>query len=109
MDNLKSYNEETSNLSYYFLCSILYSDYRDYLQWLRNNNKKNKILQFDNDNSEEKQKKFVEFIKSKSGPDSKFIKNINYFNDKFFTSDSSSTSDSYLYTYMRKSILDRKI
>lgn len=102
MENLKSYNEETSNLSYYFLCSILYSDYQGYLLWLRHNNKKDRILQFDNDNSDEKQIKFVEFIKSKSGPDSIFMKNIKYFTEKFFTRN----DKSYLYSYMRKSVLD---
>lgn len=104
LDKLEHYNEETSNLSYYFFVSMLYSDYQEYIQWSYLNNASGRILQFDNDNSEEKQGKFKNFIIKKFESDT-FKKNIKYF-QTFFEKKPAKTT---LTTYMKKSLLTRQV
>lgn len=103
-ENLKTYTEETSNLSYYFFCAILYSDYQDYIQWSYTNNTPKRILQFDNDYSTDKQTNFANFIMLKSESNS-FKTNLKYFKKLF----SSASPHNYLYTYMKKSLLTRVV
>jgi hypothetical protein len=102
MDNLKTYKEDTSNLSYYFIVCILYSDYQSYIQWCRSHNSPN-ILQFDN-GKEDQQQKFVTFIKQKKSLENEFKQKIKYYSKTFFKS----VTDGYLYRYMRKSLLEKK-
>lgn len=102
MDNLETYEEDTSNLSYYFIVCILYSDYQSYIQWCRNNNRPN-ILQFDND-KEDQQQRFVTFISQKKSLEEEFKQKIKYYSKTFFKT----VTDGYLYRYMRKSLLEKK-
>lgn len=104
LDKLEYYNEETSNLSYYFFVSMLYSDYQEYIQWSYGNNASGRILQFDNDNSEEKQDKFKDLIIKKFESDT-FKKNIKHF-QTFFDKKPAKTT---LTTYMKKSLLTREV
>ena len=101
MDNLKDYNEETSNLSYYFIVCMLYSDYQDYILWSRKNNDGN-ILQFNN-SVDNQQEIFVNYIK-KCHQSPIFQKNLKYFKDSILKMEID--EDDYLRTYMKKSLLN---
>lgn len=101
MDNLTNYNEETSNLSYYFIVCMLYSNYQDYILWCRNNNDGN-ILQF-NVTNDDQQKKFLDYIK-KSNESEIFRKNLDYFSKNILLKNDD--LNSYLRTYMKKSLLN---
>ena len=101
IDNLKDYNEETSNLSYYFIVCMLYSDYQDYIVWSRNNNDGN-ILQFNNDDNQ--QKVFVDYIK-KCHQSPTFQQNLKYFKEYILNM---KYDGDYLRTYMKKSLLNEK-
>jgi len=102
IDNLKDYNEETSNLSYYFIVCMLYSDYQDYILWSRKNNKEN-ILQFNNEDKNQ-QENFFNYIK-KCHQSPMFQKNLKYFKDSILKMDENSN---YLLTYMKKSLLNEE-
>ena len=102
MNNLHTYTEDTSNLSYYFIVCILYSDYQNYIKWCRENNKIN-ILQFDNSTNNQ-QSKFVAFINKKKQSD-EFKNKIKYFSTKFFNI----VNDDYFHKYMRKSLLEKRV
>ena len=101
LDNLKDYNEETSNLSYYFIVCMLYSDYQDYILWSRKNNDGN-ILQFNN-SVDNQQEIFVNYIK-KCHQSPIFQKNLKYFKDSILKMEID--EDDYLRTYMKKSLLN---
>ena len=103
LDNLATYNEETSNLSYYFIVSMLYSDYQGYFGWCKKNNIGN-FIQFNN-NDPSHQKKFVDYIK-KSYESKVFKDDFAFFNKTFFKNEDGAQND-YLMTYMRKSLLQR--
>jgi hypothetical protein len=104
LDGMQNYDEETSNLSYYIICGILYSDYQDYIEWLYKHNVPGRILQFDNDNTDEKQDQFVSFIKEKYKSDS-YKRNLSEFKKLF----SKTQPHTYLNTYMKKSLLTRRL
>ena len=103
IDNLKDYNEETSNLSYYFIVCMLYSDYQDYIVWSRENNKEN-ILQFDN-SLDNQQEIYFNYIK-KCHRSAIFKNNLKYFKDSILKMEMD--KDDYLRTYMKKSLLNEK-
>lgn len=100
MDNLADYNEETSNLSYYFIVCMLYSNYQEYILWCRNNNDGN-ILQF-NTTTNDQQKKFLDYIK-KSNESDIFRKNLDHFTKNILNNEE---LNPYLRTYMKKSLLN---
>lgn len=104
LDTLQEYNEETSNLSYYFFCAMLYSDYQEYIDWSYKNNTRGRVLQFDNENSEDQQMKFKDFI-IKKAKSKTFQSNMKYFKT-FFDKKPANTT---LYTYMKKSLLTRRV
>lgn len=99
MTNFGAYTEDTSNLSYYFIVCILYSDFQKYIQWLYTNNTIN-VLQFNPSN----QKAFVSYIAQQKRT-SLFQQNIKYYSNKYFAD----TVNNYLYLYMRKSLLERTV
>ena len=101
MTNFGAYTEDTSNLSYYFIVCILYSDFQKYIEWLYTNNTTN-VLQFNPSNQE----KFVSYIaQQKRTP--LFQNNIKYYINKYFAD--KVMKDNYLYLYMRKSLLERQV
>lgn len=101
MTNFGDYTEDTANLSYYFIVSMLYNDLQDYIAWCHSHNKN--TLQFDNDHTSNQQEQFISFIKTaKEKPD--YYNRIKYYLDKYFKS----STYNYLYTFMRKSLLVRK-
>jgi hypothetical protein len=110
MDNLTSYDEQTASFSYYIIVAILYSDYQDFISWCINNNTKHHYIQFDLSNLKEKQRSFCDFIKSRAGRSSTFRKDLQLYKQRFFSKrNGTSTSDDYLNTYMKKSILSRSL
>jgi hypothetical protein len=101
MSNFGDYTEDTSNLSYYFIVSMLYNDLQEYISWCYSHNKN--TLQFNNDRASNQQEQFIAFIQqAKEKPD--YYNRIKYYLDKYFKS----TSNNYLYLYMRKSLLMRR-
>jgi hypothetical protein len=101
MTNFGAYTEDTSNLSYYFIVCILYSDFQKYIQWLYTNNTIN-VLQFNPSNQEA----FVSYI-SQQKRTSLFQDNIKYYMKTYFAD--KVMKDNYLYLYMRKSLLERTV
>ncbi len=101
MTNLGNYTEDTANLSYYFIVSMLYNDFQDYIVWCHSHNKN--TLQFNNDRDSNQQEQFVFYIQqAKEKPD--YYNRLKYYLQKYFKS----PQDDYLYLYMRKSLLERK-
>lgn len=98
MTNFGKYHEETANLSYYFIVCVLYSDFQHYIGWIRENNKN--TLQFNNDNNTQQQL-FVDYINLRKNQPI-FQNNLSYISSKYF----SKSKNNYLYTFMRKSLLD---
>jgi hypothetical protein len=101
MSNFGEYREDTANLSYYFMVCIIYSDFQDYIQWIRKNNKN--TLQFNNDNSNQQQL-FTDYIDSRKNQ-TIFQNNLSYISSKYFVPNKMKNNN-YLYTFMRKSLLD---
>jgi len=101
MTNFGAYTEDTSNLSYYFIVCILYSNFQNYIQWLYTNNTTN-VLQFNPSN----QKEFVSYI-SQQKRTPLFQNNIKYYSKTYFAD--TAMKDNYLYLYMRKSLLERQV
>jgi hypothetical protein len=104
LDTLHDYNEETSNLSYYFFCAMLYSDYQEYIDWSYKNNTRGRVIQFDKENTYEEQEKFKDFIIKKSKSKT-FKSNMMYFKTLF----EKTTENTILSTYMKKSLLTRRV
>jgi hypothetical protein len=100
MSNFGAYTEDTSNLSYYFIVCILYSDFQKYIPWLYTNNTIN-VLQFNPSNQEA----FVSYI-SQQKRTPLFQNNIKYYMKTYFAD--KVMKDNYLYLYMRKSLLERR-
>jgi hypothetical protein len=69
-------------ISYYFIGSILLSDYQNYVKWCHENNARNSLLQFDK-NGPNKKELFCDYIIEKCKEDSSFLKGIKQFKDIF--------------------------
>ena len=100
---MTTYEEETAVISYYFIGSILLSDYQDYIQWCFVNNKPGIILQFDKNNYDKKQM-FCDYITSKCGEKSTFMEGLKDMKDIF--KEGINFNDSLQIT-MKKSIMCR--
>ena len=80
--SMTTYEEETAVISYYFIGSILLSDYQNYIKWCHENNARNSLLQFDK-NGPNKKELFCDYIIEKCKADSAFLEGIKQFKDIF--------------------------
>lgn len=101
--SMTSYEEETAVISYYFIGSILLSDYQNYMKWCHENNDRNSLLQFDK-NVPDKKHLFCEYIMSKCGENSAFINGIKQFKETF---ESGINFNDTLQITMKKTLLCR--